>query len=451
MKKAIVLPATANQKVVSIQEKPAVKQKVFCPVAMKESSCEIASGEFCNKNLSDKIECARHFETQSIYHLIPENSFLYDFVNYCNKITDAPDVFCFGAGLIVISTILQKNTYMKWAGRNLYPNLYLLLIASSGGRKSTVLNIAKSLLKRFDTTENSLIYPSDITPEAFYYLAQIKENGTFFHSEFGAFLKGLDRAYNKGFKEFLTDVYDGFSQEKVIKGPNGGGQKYRINEPVINILASSTLAWIAGNIKESDRQSGFMQRFNILYCGQDKREIALPTAAVPTDSLLEKLKELAENSGEIKLSVGAVEIYNSFFYSAAETEKRKSETYGSYQTRLYTGIIKNSMLYAVLRGGQVIEKPDMANAIELKLIFEKNLFEVYERLIEKDETHKKIDKLLNIIVEAGGEIQRSKLLKNCNLSKFDFDRIIETLIARENIISFSKPTTPKATTFYKLL
>ena len=248
-------------------------KKTFCPVIMKESDCELSFGKYCGKNLPERMECARLLDFPSIYSLIPQGSFLYHFIEYCNKVTDAPDIFAFAAGLTAISSILQKNVFMKWTGGKLYPNMYILMIMKSGGRKSTVLRVLKQILEHFDTEDGSLIYPSDITPEAFYMIAQNRPYGTFFHGEFGGWLKSLERSYNKGFKEFLTDVYDGFSQKKLIKGPNGTGQLYRIDEPAINILSASTIAWISENIKEADRQSGFMQRFTIFYAQQDKKEI----------------------------------------------------------------------------------------------------------------------------------------------------------------------------------
>ena len=167
---------------------------------MKESDCELTTGRFCDKCLSERLECANVLNVQSVYNLVPRDSFLYNFTNYCNKTTDAPDIFAYGAGLTIISTVLKKNVYMKWAGGRLYPNLYILLIMKSGGRKSTVLKIAKNMIGNLDTEEVSLVFPNDITPEAFYMLAQKRPYGTFFHGEFGAWLKSLDKNYNRGFK-----------------------------------------------------------------------------------------------------------------------------------------------------------------------------------------------------------------------------------------------------------
>ena len=432
------------------QVKPAERQKVLCPVLMKESECELSTGIFCDKNLSEKIECAKEFDVPSIYKLIPHNSFLYNFIEYCNKITDAPDIFSYAAGLTAIATILQKNVFMKWTGGKLYPNMYILLIMKSGGRKSTVLRVVKQILEKFDTAKSSLIFPSDMTPEAFYMIAQDRPYGSFFHGEFGGWLKGLDRSYNKGFKEFLTDIYDGFSQKKLIKGPNGGGQVYCVNEPAINILTASTISWISENIKESDRQSGFMQRFTIFYAQQDKMEIALPINPAPPENLFNELKNMSNTKGEIKLSEEAREIYEEFYYSTDESKKRQSEIYGSFQTRLFTLIIKTSIIYCVMRKDTIIRKEDIEYAIQLKLILERYLYSVYDKLI-KDKNQETLNKILNIIADNGGTIERSRLLRYTHMLKKDFDNFMDTLIERKSVVLNKENTKTKPGTNYKII
>ena len=425
-------------------------KKVFCPVLMKESDCELFFGKYCGKNLPERMECAKFLDTPSIYGLIPHGSFLYHFIEYCNKITDAPDIFAFAAGLTAISAILQKNVFMKWTGGKLYANMYILMIMKSGGRKSTVLRVLKQILENFDMEDGSLIYPSDVTPEAFYMVAQSRPYGTFFHGEFGGWLKSLERSYNKGFKEFLTDVYDGFSQKKLIKGPNGTGQLYRIDEPAINILSASTIAWISENIKEADRQSGFMQRFTIFYAQQDKKEIALPISNNPPNSLVKELKELLSIKGEIKLSEEAKQIYEEFYYSENESKKRQSEIYGSFHTRLFTLVIKIAMIYCVMRKDKVIGKEDMEYAIRLKSILEKYLYSVYDKLI-KDKNQETLNKILNIIADNGGTIERSKLLRYTHMLKKDFNNFIETLIERRSVAVRVEKTKTKSAVYYKII
>ncbi len=75
--------------------------------------------------------------------------------------------------------------------------------------------------------------------------------------------------------------------------------------------------------------------------------MALPTASVLPDGLIEELREISEIEGEITLSEEAREIYEEFYYSVEESKKRQSEIYGSFQTRLFTLIVKTAILYCV--------------------------------------------------------------------------------------------------------
>lgn len=110
--------------------------------------------------------------------------------------------------------------------------------------------------------------------------------------------------------------------------------------------------------------------------------MALPTASVLPDGLIEELREISEIEGEITLSEEAREIYEEFYYSVEESKKRQSEIYGSFQTRLFTLIVKTAILYCVMRKDTTITKEDMEYAIGLKLILEKYLYSVYDKLIK---------------------------------------------------------------------
>ena len=193
-----------------------------------------------------------------------------------------------------------------------------------------------------------------------------------------------------------------------------------------------------------------MQRFTIFYAQQDKKEIALPISSELPTGLIAGLKELIEIKGEIKLSKEAKEGYEEFYYGEGETKKRQSEIYGSYHTRLYTIVIKVAMIYCVMRKDTTIIKEDIDYAIELKLILEKYLYAVYDKLI-KDRNKEIMDKILNIISDNGGIIERSKLLRYTHMLKRDFDNFIDTLIERHSIAIRTEKTKTKSSISYKII
>jgi len=435
---------------------------IFCPVMMKKTNCEEfmdTNERFCSKNVSEKLGCSRVFRENdqainSVYDLIPPGSFLESFIDYSNNITDGPDIFAYAAGLIVLSTLAQKNVYIQWAGNRLFANLYILLIAKSGDKKSTVLSLAKKLIGKFNTTDKFLVFPDDITPEALYLLCQNQSHGSFFHGEFGEWLRNLDKNYNKGQKEFFTDVFDNHSHRKFIKGKEGKGEMFYISEPAFNILTASTIAWVATNIKDADKSSGFMQRFVIFNGARDKHEIALPIANVDKSQILNnltsKLEEIMQVSGEITLSTDASKYYESFFHSDAEFKKRQSEQFGSYQTRFYTIIIKLAMLYCIMRKDTIISKEDIAYGIKAKLLIEAQLFGVFDRLTT-NEVKDNMDKIKNIILENGGVVDRSKLLHYSRLLAKDFNNYIGTMVESGQVTQKMENNKTKTTTYYSLV
>lgn len=51
-------------------------------------------------------------------------------------------------GLSMLAGALERRVYMHWEGKNLYPNLYVILVGPSGwARKGTAMNMGKPLIK----------------------------------------------------------------------------------------------------------------------------------------------------------------------------------------------------------------------------------------------------------------------------------------------------------------
>ena len=92
----------------------------------------------------------------------------------------------------------------------------------------------------------------------------------------------------------------------------------------------------------------------------------------------------------------------------------------------------------------------MEYAIQLKLILEKYLYSVYDKLI-KDKNQETLNKILNIIADNGGTIERSKLLRYTHMLKKDFNNFIETLIERRSVAFIAKKTKTKSAVYYKII
>ena len=106
------------------------------------------------------------------------------------------------------------------------------------------------------------------------------------------------------------------------------------------------------------------------------------------------------------------------------------------------------MIYCVMRKDKTVNKEDIEYGISLKLFLEEYIYAVYDKLI-KDRNKEIMDKILNIISDNGGIIERSRLLRYTHMLKRDFDNFIDTLIERQSIARRTEKTKTKSAVYYK--
>lgn len=72
-------------------------------------------------------------------------SFVLDFVELCEG-TEVPDQFAVWTGLAGVSAALGRNVWCDLGVLTVFPNLYVVLIAGSGQKKSTSIEFLEPIL-----------------------------------------------------------------------------------------------------------------------------------------------------------------------------------------------------------------------------------------------------------------------------------------------------------------
>ena len=191
---------------------------------MPSADAPILSGER-DERLKDLVEAA-----------IPPDGFIRDYVDFASGLTDAPKVFHLFCGLSLLGSALGRRAWVPgFGGQNLFPNLWLTILApSSRYRKSTAVGIAENLLRQAGI--NTL--PQEFSRESLISMLQQEPHSTFIWSEFGSALGLLEKEYMAGTKDLLADLYDCPEQYRRILSQ----QTLEVRNPYISILA-------AGNIR----------------------------------------------------------------------------------------------------------------------------------------------------------------------------------------------------------
>lgn len=360
-------------------------------------------------------------------------TWLNKYESYGGDCTDAPDDFHHFIGLSMLSAALGKKVYLRQGITNIYPNLWMVIIApSSLYHKSTCLSIGHGVL---DEAFPGSVYPTEFSHEKILEVIAEKPSGIFIFYEFITFMKMLTRDYMSGAKSMLTELYDcpaNYTRATLAKA-------YTIKRPVISILGATTIQWFIGQIKEQDIEGGFLPRF-IFYPSSDKlRTVPLPPAIEDssTKEIAIELKKmvnaiLLNDKGEKRLSISpeAKEKYEQWYYSFEKRDGGDGQRYKSFMRRYGIIILKFSILYQIMIDPS--EDSICLEAMEMALKDIKVLEHKIKMLCEGDMTFTKEEEVklkIRRIIESSKDkgISQSDLGRRSGLLSHQLRNVLESL------------------------
>jgi len=70
----------------------------------------------------------KFWKTEDFDEFLPEPGFMTDFVMALRGV-ESPTIFAFWAAAFVMSTVLKRDAFLQWYPENIFPNLYIMLVA----------------------------------------------------------------------------------------------------------------------------------------------------------------------------------------------------------------------------------------------------------------------------------------------------------------------------------
>ncbi len=350
-----------------------------------------------------------------IQTIIQASPFLEEWMNFAKSMTDAPDEFLAVGGLQLIASVLGNQTYIAFGNDKIFSHLWVVLLApSSFFHKTTALNLVKR-------TISSLVFPrtwqdrmidyeksksSDpgaksqtrgirsgqdmIAPDRFsidLLLEELEHRPAMLlvQSEYGAFLKEIDKTFNIGAKETLTEIYDSgliTKFNKTIKASNGG-KPIRIDNTALSIFSASTKDWLEEYIKLSDIGAGFIARFLFVPASRKTRFIGWP--ATRDEKVYEKIKNdllSIRKSLNGELDVTAIIPFYEAWYSDLFRRVHREETIAKtigFDQRLASYALKFTIImHASTYGDTIITADSLIRGIQLAEYFREKTKELFE-------------------------------------------------------------------------
>lgn len=280
------------------------------------------------------------------------------------------------SGISTIASALQRKVWIPFGLDNLYPNLYIMLVAPPGRcRKGPPITLAKKMLTEIQSpvfvdspTKRALTKYMDSLRKTEMYLDPVKGipvphcSLALISKELSSFL-AVDP---KSMIEVLTDLYDSHEEWEYQTAGEGKDTLYRV---CVNCFFATTPTWMATNLPEESIGGGFTSRY-ILVSGKDKYK-KVPIPPTPPDALYKELigdlDRISRLVGEFKWDDEAEQIYRNWYNSIEDQVKEtKDERLHGYLERIHIMAIKTAMSLHVAEEDSLIILPkDITTSINL--------------------------------------------------------------------------------------
>jgi phage/plasmid primase-like uncharacterized protein len=461
---------------------------LHCVAGLEEVNRQLnASSE---KIIISKGENQKHDDVCADFSLNDYPKIISEYVGSICLTTNADPMMVLASFLSMISAFMEKKVVTERYFQNLYPNLWILIIAKSGQFKSTALNkgakIAlrknKEITKKIKSLQKELrneknketeinekienlflrnpMLPTKITAEALLDILSKGRGGLILSNEFSAWLQNLEKKYNNDLKGIFTDFYDCNGSFEYTTKTHG---TIIIENPFISICGVSPFVGITSNLNLNDVASGFFARFLIITPShQSKTPPALPDRNVfvntkveeKLESILAPLFDMTENSRKYVLSAAASLLFEKYhedlYKNQDQYDEKCREILEPFLKRWSPYILKIAMIMQFLEDNSTneISETAIASAYAFVSIAERSTINLFQGELGESKYQRKCRKLYKFIKRKHTEINMpvprqiifaSKTLDGHNN---EYASVLETLI-EQGIVNVDMPTSQK--------
>jgi len=288
--------------------------------------------------------------------------------------TESPREFWLWSGIFTLASALQRRVWIPFGLDNIYPNLYVLLVAPPGKcRKGSPVSLSKKLLQEIripvsaDSTSKRALTQELVEiseGQVFNYKGKLRPQAplAIISKEMSSLL-ALDP---KGMIEALTDLFDSHDEWKYKTSSQGHDFLYGV---CVSCLIATTPNWLANNLPQGAIGGGYTSR-HVILCGYEKyKRVAIPP---PPDvkiyeKLIHDLNKVAQLVGQFRWGEGAEDFFIDWYNSLDDLIKRTPDTrLHGYIERIHIIALKVAMALRVSYSSELVLSPnDLGRAIDL--------------------------------------------------------------------------------------
>lgn len=295
---------------------------------------------------------------------------LSSWINHFYEYTEAlpsPELFREWAAISIIAGALERKVWVRAYGtRDLYPNLYVVLVGPPGVGKTILTSEINALWGELSThhiasssvtkasliddlrdAERNIVRANGVPSVVSFNSLLIASN------ELGVFLP----SYENDFMNVLTDIYDGnpYSERRRTKDLN-----FKLSKPQLNLVAATTPSYLNNLMPEGAWEQGFASRTIFVYSGdnvrrplfaEEQKDVALFKA------LAADLKHISALFGKITFTEEAARLISEWHMKGGPPSPEHPKLI-NYLTRRTAHLLKLCMVACVDESDDMIVTPD---------------------------------------------------------------------------------------------
>src|SRR6266850_2123509 len=297
-------------------------------------------------------------------------SWLTDIIDQ-HKEFETPISFIYWGALASISAVVTDKIWFDKYLYKLYPNVYVMLHADSGVKKSPPINMAKQLVKKVNNGTHIITGRSSIQ-------GILKEMGTSYTQPGG---KIINKAHaficsaeltssivsDPIATTILTDLFDRQNNEGDWKSLLKM-ETFQLKDPIVTMFTATNEAHSSEFFTGKDVHGGYFGRTFIIYEPKTKviNSLMFPPSIVPDyNKFSEYLKEILKLSGAFHMDLPTRRFFDSWYKDFRVTIESNTDKTGTLN-RFDDSVLKVAMLISLGEKPELtITKRAIENAIEL--------------------------------------------------------------------------------------
>jgi hypothetical protein len=340
-------------------------------------------------------------------NIVPSSDFIKDYMAYADRF-ETPPLMHESIAIAGVAALANGKVWIR-RGKPLSLDLWIIVLTPSGSGKNTALSEFRTLLREAGLA--NLVHKESwgSGPYIQQYFAE-NPSGFFIWPEMSLMLNQFKQRHFAGAQEFLTNLYDEIELPDSKHYRETGDPQHPgtpsiefPSAPRTNFLATSSPSWFFGAVTNANVTGGFIPRWIPLIVTEPDRSVPLPAAADASrvGPLAEKLKQIAELSGEMDLSLVESDYQDWYKTTHQRFQSHPLKAYVMpFWRRLRDHVLKLAVVYELSTSATLKLSPEsMRRAIDTARIIEQNVYELVQSSFSKEGVESQ--NLENYIREAG--------------------------------------------------